>query len=254
MCNQTGIEFGARVLTAERVAGRDVIDVGALDVNGSLRPVVEPLGPARYLGVDIEKGPGVDEVVPAERLVSRYGREAFDVVITTEMVEHTRDWQTVVTNLKGVLRPGGLLLLTTRSPGFKYHAYPYDFWRYEPADLRTIFADLEILTIEEDSDAPGVFMLARRPEAFTERRPDVQLFSIITGRREAAVSDRRIRVYTTRSGPVLAPMAVAARPPGVLPGSARRLASDPDESALVPEARRLPSSLMVRALSLWQAA
>jgi SAM-dependent methyltransferase len=198
MCNQTGIEFGARMLTAERVAGRDVIDVGALDVNGSLRPVVEPLGPARYLGVDIEKGPGVDEVVPAERLVSRYGREAFDVVITTEMVEHTRDWQTVVTNLKGVLRPGGLLLLTTRSPGFKYHAYPYDFWRYEPADLRTIFADLEILTIEEDSDAPGVFMLARRPESFVEQRPDVQLFSIITGRREAAVSNRRIRLYTTR--------------------------------------------------------
>src|SRR4029079_10383517 len=116
MCNQTGIEFGARMLTAERVAGRDVIDVGALDVNGSLRPVVEPLGPGRDLGGDIEKGAGGDQGAPAESLVSRYGREAFDVVITTEMVEHTRDWQTVVTNLKGVLRPGGLLLLTTRSP------------------------------------------------------------------------------------------------------------------------------------------
>jgi len=34
MCNQTGIEFGARMLTAERVAGRDVIDVGA----GSAHP------------------------------------------------------------------------------------------------------------------------------------------------------------------------------------------------------------------------
>jgi SAM-dependent methyltransferase len=198
MCNETGIEFGARMLTAERVAGRDVIDVGALDVNGSLRPVVEPLGPARYLGIDIEMGPGVDEIVPAEGLIVRYGRESFDVVITTEMVEHTRDWPTVVANLKGILRPGGLLLLTTRSIGYKYHAYPYDFWRYEPADLRAIFADLDIITIEQDPDAPGVFMLARRPEAFVEKAADVRLFSIITGRRERSVSDARIRLFILR--------------------------------------------------------
>ena len=198
MCNTTGIDFGARMLTAERIAGKDVIDVGALDVNGSLRPVVEPLGPARYLGVDIEMGPGVDEVVPAERLVARYGRESFDVVITTEMVEHVRDWPTVMSNLKGILRPGGLLLLTTRSKGFKFHAYPYDFWRYEPSDLRAMFADLDIITIEQDTDAPGVFMLASRPEAFTERGSDVRLHSMITGRPERSVSDRQVRLFLLR--------------------------------------------------------
>jgi SAM-dependent methyltransferase len=198
MCNTTGLEFGARVLTAERIAGKDVIDVGALDVNGSLRPVVEPLGPARYVGVDIEMGPGVDEVVAAEGLVSRYGRESFDVVITTEMVEHVRDWPTVMSNLKGILRPNGLLLLTTRSKGFKYHAYPYDFWRYEPADLRAMFSDLDIVTIEQDTDAPGVFMLASRPEAFAEKGSTVKLFSMITGRRERSVSDRQVRLFLLR--------------------------------------------------------
>jgi SAM-dependent methyltransferase len=198
MCNETGIEFGARMLTPGRVAGKDVIDVGALDVNGSLRSVVEPLGPARYVGVDIEMGPGVDEVVAAEGLIARYGRESFDVVITTEMVEHTRDWPRVMSNLKGILRPGGLLLLTTRSKGFKYHAYPYDFWRYEPADLRAIFSDLDIITIEQDTDAPGVFMLASRPESFTEQRPDVRLFSMITGRRDRGVSDRQVRLFLLR--------------------------------------------------------
>jgi SAM-dependent methyltransferase len=198
VCNQTGIDFGTRMLTADLVAGRDVIDVGALDVNGSLRPVVEPLAPARYLGVDLEMGPGVDEIVAAEDLVARYGPESFDVVITTEMVEHTREWRTVVSNLKRVLRPGGHLLLTTRSPGFPYHAYPYDFWRYEPDDLRAIFADLEILTIERDAASPGVFMLARRPEAFTERPADVALFSIITGRRSRNVSSLRVRLFRLR--------------------------------------------------------
>jgi SAM-dependent methyltransferase len=200
MCNQTGIDFGTRMLVRDLVTGHDVIEVGALDVNGSLRSHVESLGPKRYLGVDIELGPGVDEVADAAGLVAGYGAESFDLVITTEMLEHTRNWSEIISNLKRVLRPGGHLLVTTRSPGFPYHAYPYDFWRYEPDDLRVIFGDMEIITIERDSASPGVFMLARRPEAFLERTTPVALFSIITGRRSRTVSDLQVRLFTVRYG------------------------------------------------------
>jgi SAM-dependent methyltransferase len=198
MCTPTCISFGTRMLTRELVAGRDVIEVGALDVNGSLRSHVEALKPATYLGVDMQPGPGVDEVANAAQLVSRYGGESFDLVITTEMLEHTRNWPEIVSNLKGVLRPGGHLLVTTRSPGFPYHAYPYDFWRYEPDDMRVIFGDLNIVTIESDSASPGVFMLARRPEAFEERAAPISLFSIITGHRSRSVSDLQVQVFTLR--------------------------------------------------------
>jgi SAM-dependent methyltransferase len=198
MCNQSGIAFGERSLRPPLVVGRDVLEVGALDVNGSLRPWVESLRPARYIGVDLTAGRGVDELVDATELVTRFGRESFDVVITTEMVEHTRDWRTVVSNLKGVLRPGGHLLVTTRSAGFHYHGWPDDFWRYEPADMREIFRDLDILTIEPDPDAPGVFVLARRPESFVERTPDLPLLSMVTGRREHVMTDRQIRLFKAR--------------------------------------------------------
>jgi SAM-dependent methyltransferase len=180
------------------VAGRDVLDVGAFDVNGTVRPIVEALGPARYMGVDLTSGPGVDEIVDAADLVTRFGRESFDLVITTEMVEHTRDWPAVMKNLKGVLRPGGHLLVTTRSPGFHFHAWPYDFWRYTPDDMRAIFGDLEILTIEGDTDAPGVFVFARRPEAYVPNTPLIPLFSIITGRRQTSVSDFRLAIFRAR--------------------------------------------------------
>lgn len=198
MCNRSGIAFGERSLGPAVVEGRDVLEVGSLDVNGSLRGWVESLRPARYVGVDLTDGPGVDEVVDAVDLVTRFGRESFDLVITTEMVEHTRDWRTVVSNLKGVLRPGGHLLLTTRSPGFAYHAWPHDFWRYEPADMRQIFGDLEILTVEPDPEAAGVFVLARRPETLVERTPDLALVSILTGRREHAITDRQIQLHAAR--------------------------------------------------------
>ena len=71
---------------------------------------VDSLGPARYVGVDIRIGPRVDEVVDASDLVQRIGSASFDAVFTTEMLEHVRDWRTVVSNLKRVLRPGGVLL------------------------------------------------------------------------------------------------------------------------------------------------
>jgi SAM-dependent methyltransferase len=198
MCNRTGLDFGRRMITKAMVAGLDVIEVGSHDVNGSLRSTIEALGPHRYVGVDLTPGPGVDEIVDAEDVIERFAPESFDLVVSTEMIEHTRAWQSVVHNLKGVLRPGGHLLVTTRSPGFPFHAWPYDFWRYEPDDMRAIFGDMDIITIESDSASPGVFVLARRPVEYEERTPALALTSIITGRREAAVTDRQVALFRTR--------------------------------------------------------
>ena len=153
MCNQACLAYGELHLGEGDVRDRRVIEVGARNVNGSLRGYVEGLGPARYVGVDIEAGPGVDEVCNAEDLVSRFGAESFDVVICTEMLEHVRDWRIVVSNLKRLVAPGGTLLVTTRSIGFPYHAFPWDFWRYENDDMRAIFSDLEVENVESDPTA-----------------------------------------------------------------------------------------------------
>jgi SAM-dependent methyltransferase len=188
VCNAACIDFGRRNLTASDIEGRAVIEIGSRDDNGSLRKAVTALGPARYLGVDIAPGPGVDELCDATQLVSRYGPESFDVVLTTEMLEHVENWRDVIRNLKAVLRPGGILLLTTRSPGYPYHGAPFDFWRYEPADIRAIFADFDVETLERDPTAPGVF--ARVRKTATGAAPDLTsyaLYSIITGHRSASV-------------------------------------------------------------------
>ena len=42
-----------------------MLEVGSLNVNGSIRPMIESRGPRSYLGVDVLDGPGVDRVVDA---------------------------------------------------------------------------------------------------------------------------------------------------------------------------------------------
>ncbi|HTK28848.1 MAG TPA: methyltransferase domain-containing protein [Vicinamibacterales bacterium] len=216
MCNAACLRFGRRALTPDDVAGRDVIEVGSRNVNGSLRGDLERWGPGRYLGVDMVAGPGVDEVCDIGDLEARYGAGRFDVVVSTEVLEHVRDWRGGISNLKRILKPGGVLLVTTRSNGFPYHGYPYDFWRYEADDIRTIFSDCSIEALEPDTVSPGIFVRARKPAAFTERPlDDIALYSIVTHRRcldvtDAQVYRRRIRHRVRRLLAHILPAAVLA--------------------------------------------
>jgi SAM-dependent methyltransferase len=196
MCHQSCIDFVATQLSDDEVRGSAVLEVGSRDVNGSVRPLVERAAPATYVGVDIEQGPGVDEVCDVSDLVSRFGREQFDVVLSTELLEHVRDWRRAVNQMKEVLRPGGTLVITTRSRGFGLHAYPHDYWRYEPDDMKRIFGDLTIESLERDPTRPGVFLKARKPQAFEpDRLDDVALYSIIRQDRALDVNDEEARKF-----------------------------------------------------------
>jgi SAM-dependent methyltransferase len=199
MCNQAVLAYGQRQLGEQDVRAKRVIDVGARNVNGSLRPHAEQFGPAGYHGVDIEAGAGVDEVCQAEHLVERFGRESFDVVICTEVLEHVRDWRAVISNLKQLVAPGGVLLITTRSIGFPYHAFPHDFWRYENDDMRAIFSDFDVENVEDDPGPPGVFMTARRRPTFDERDlSDYELYSMVRGGRCRDLGTAEEMWFTTR--------------------------------------------------------
>ncbi|MEI8190796.1 MAG: methyltransferase domain-containing protein [candidate division NC10 bacterium] len=195
MCNSACIQFAKANITEIDVRGKRVIEVGSLDINGSLRSMVETFEPAQYIGVDLCEGHGVDIVCNAAGLIDIFGREKFDLLISTEMIEHVLDWKKIVRNFKRILKPSGTLLITTRSRGFFYHGYPDDFWRFELDDMKAMFSDFDIVALEKDPSSPGVFMMARKPILFIENDlSHLRLYSVVKFRRTNKVTSLNIRV------------------------------------------------------------
>jgi hypothetical protein len=129
---------------------------------------VESLHPSSYLGIDMRPGPRVDMVLYAADLPIL---GEFDLVISTEMLEHSEFWRIDMRAMITVIKPGGILFLTTRSPGFHYHDFPDDHWRYTVEDMGNILggAGLDIIILKPDPSPhePGVYAKARKPLDWT---------------------------------------------------------------------------------------
>ncbi len=183
--NISVLEFFIENVKKEEFENKRILEVGSKYVNGSVRPIIEKfLNPKEYIGVNIEEGKFVDIICDAEKLVDYFGKEAFDVVTSTELLEHVKDWRVVINNIKRVLKCEGYIYITTRSIGFPYHGYPYDFWRYEIEDMKKIFQDFEIIKLQKDPEAKGIFLKARKPKNYQPISLDtIQLYSILLGKR-----------------------------------------------------------------------
>lgn len=187
MCNKSVLQFFLNQGRPDDFTSKRVLEVGARNVNGGVRPLVSRYcKPREYVGVDIVAGVGVDAVLPAERLCEVFGAESFDTVVSTEMLEHVVDWRATVRAIKGVVKVGGSVYITTRSRGFPFHAHPYDMWRCEIDDLTRIFSDFRTRCLIPDPEEPGIFYLGEREKDNVGNLSDVELYSMVLGRRTSA--------------------------------------------------------------------
>jgi SAM-dependent methyltransferase len=112
------LEFVERVraLFPRHFRGARVLEIGSLDINGSVRALFQG---GDYLGVDVAPGPGVDRVCRGEDLDAPDA--SFDTVISCEVMEHNPRWRETFRNMVRLCRPGGLVVMTCATTGRAEH-------------------------------------------------------------------------------------------------------------------------------------
>jgi len=139
---------------------QQVVDLGAMDVNGSYRSLV-PDG-AAYLGLDLAPGPGVDRVM-ADPYHIPQADGSVDVILSGQMLEHCAHFWRVFQEVARVLKPGGLAFVIAPSAG-PIHRYPVDCYRFYPDAYQAVadWAGLRLVHCWLDDRGPwrdlvGVF-------------------------------------------------------------------------------------------------
>lgn len=109
----------------EYFSNKKVLEVGSLDINGSVRKYFENCD---YTGIDLGEGLGVDRVahitdllkeateIRPEVFVSVAPCAFWDVVVSTEALEHDNLWLESLSAMYSLLKPNGLLLITCAGP------------------------------------------------------------------------------------------------------------------------------------------
>jgi SAM-dependent methyltransferase len=90
---------------------------------------------ANYQTADLE-GPNTDFYVDADGYTNAPDR-AFDLVLSTQVLEHCRNPDRYLSEALRVLKPAGKLILSTHGL-FEEHACPYDFFRWTADGLRAV--------------------------------------------------------------------------------------------------------------------
>jgi SAM-dependent methyltransferase len=97
----------------------------------------------KYFGVDIVEAARFDYHNPdvtyfnGEDIPFEDGR--FDGIICTEVLEHVENYQKLIDEAYRVMKPGATGIITIPWSA-RYHYIPWDFFRYTPSSLKTMFA------------------------------------------------------------------------------------------------------------------
>jgi SAM-dependent methyltransferase len=97
------------------------------------------------VGCDLREGPGVDRIEDLHRLT--LANDSIGTALLLDTVEHVaRPWQ-ALEEIHRVLRPGGIVLMTSHMY-FPIHAHPDDFWRFTKSGFSVLLAPFEPICVE----------------------------------------------------------------------------------------------------------
>jgi SAM-dependent methyltransferase len=109
-----------------------------LDVGSKHSPYAAAIPQTRYLRLDLDPGTNPDICCDIERI--DWESDYFDTVIATEVLEHVLHPDKAVDEIRRILKPGGICILSTRFM-FPYHPDPHDYFRFSQDSLAHLFRD-----------------------------------------------------------------------------------------------------------------
>lgn len=126
----------------------------------------QPLFPGKkYIKQDIQDfNPPCIDVICDVADMKPIPDESIGLVLNLESLEHLPYPQKAIDEIYRVLRPNGLLILTTVMH-FKIHRAPKDYWRFTPDGIELLLNRFKILdcTLEGDSKRPkGIWVCAQK--------------------------------------------------------------------------------------------
>lgn len=107
-----------------------VLDYGCADL-----PYRHLFGDVDYVAADLPGNPKAEIEISSDGRLDVLNDEGFDVVLSTQVLEHVSDPRVYLNECYRLLRPGGRLLLSTHGL-MVYHPDPDDYWRWTCAGLR----------------------------------------------------------------------------------------------------------------------
>jgi len=141
------------IFLARHASDKKTLDIGA---GGSSYQRFFP----NRVTIDVDAKRKPDIIADAHKLPFKDGE--FPVVLCTEVLEHLRDPRIAITEMKRVLQPKGMLILTTRFV-YPIHDAPHDYWRFTKYGLEELFSDWDIIElIPETTDMETMAVLLQR--------------------------------------------------------------------------------------------
>lgn len=123
-------------------AGSKVLDYGCAE-----RPYRALFGPSiEYVGADLEGNASADVRLNSDGSVPLADAE-FDLVLSTQVLEHVADPDLYVSECLRLLKPGGTVVITTHGIMF-YHPDPVDYWRWTSAGLGRVLSSAGLCSVE----------------------------------------------------------------------------------------------------------
>jgi SAM-dependent methyltransferase len=200
---------GAMVLDAGCGTGYGAAELSRASQVVGVDASTEAVAHARlnFSGAGVHFFPAVCEALP-------FADGSFDLVVAFEVIEHLERWQDFLAEARRVLRPGGLLLVSTPNKAYyaemrgaaganPYHVREFEFDEFEAA-LREVFPHVRLWT-QNHSDAIVFNLLEHSAGDFDVRgddRPE-QAHFFLAACGMAPIADARAFAWSPVSGNVL---------------------------------------------------